>query len=254
MTLVSWNVNGLRSVLNKGFVELLRDWNADVVCLQEVKAREDQIDPFWEQWGYQGWWSSAEKPGYSGVLTLSRHAPDRVWTLDLPEFDREGRLLGLDFGPLTVINAYFPNSQEGGARLEYKLAFCQTLENKLESLKNQGNHVVICGDFNIAHQPIDLTNPKQNEKNPGYLPEERAWMSHFLGLGWVDTFRTLYPETIKYTWWSYRFNARQKNIGWRIDYFCVSPSLMPRVADSQIWDQVLGSDHCPVALFLRNAA
>lgn len=248
MLFVSWNVNGLRSVLGKNLLESLQAWNADVVCLQETKARAQQIDVDWAALGYHAFWSEAEKPGYSGVLTLTRRPPLNVWRLGIADFDREGRVLGLDFPELTIVNGYFPNSQEGGARLDYKLAFCLALEEKLENHKKIQKHILLCGDLNIAHQPIDLTNPKQNEKNPGYLPEERAWMSHFLGLGWKDSFRALYPDTVKYSWWSYRFNARQKNIGWRIDYFCTSPEAWGGVQDAEIWDEVLGSDHCPVVL------
>lgn len=250
MLLLSWNVNGLRSVLSKDLLNLIPDWNADAICLQETKARANQVDVDWAAFGYYAFWAEAVKPGYSGVLTLVRKKPLNVWHLNVSEFDSEGRVLGLDFDEFSLVNTYFPNSQEGGARLDYKLAFCQAIEEKLNNLKKIQKNVVLCGDLNIAHQPIDLTNPKQNEKNPGYLPEERAWMSSFLSHGWKDSFRELYPETVKYSWWSYRFNARQKNIGWRIDYFCVNQEAFSRVQDSRIWDQVYGSDHCPVVLDL----
>ena len=252
MFLVSWNVNGIRSVLEKGFFEHLQSWNADIVCLQETKAKTEQISMDWSQLGYFAFWSEAQKAGYSGVLTLTKKKPLEVWNLGITDFDQEGRVIGLDYDGFTVINTYFPNSQEAGARLDYKLAFCQAIEEKVQRIQKNQKNVVICGDFNIAHQPIDLTNPKQNEKNPGYLPEERAWMSQFLGLGWIDSFRALYPETVKYSWWSYRFNARQKNIGWRIDYFVFSPEMRSFVTEADIWDHVYGSDHCPVVLNLTS--
>ncbi len=250
MLFVSWNVNGLRSVLGKNFLQQIAGWEADAVCIQETKARSHQIEVDWTALGYHAFWAEAAKPGYSGVLTLVRKKPLDVWQLGIDEFDTEGRVVGLDFDEFTLVNAYFPNSQEGGARLDYKLAFCQAIQEKLNNHNKLHKNILLCGDLNIAHQPIDLTNPKQNEKNPGYLPEERAWMSHFLAQGWKDSFRSLHPDTVKYSWWSYRFNARQKNIGWRIDYFCTSPEAFSGVRKAEIWDHVLGSDHCPVAIDL----
>lgn len=249
MRLVSWNVNGVRAALSKGLAERMSEWKADVVCLQETKARVEQVDSgVFEEMGYRQHWVSAEKAGYSGVATFSRTEPENVWRLGESDFDREGRVLGVDFPGLTVVNAYFPNSQEAGARIDYKVAFCSAMEEKLENLRAQGRSIVLCGDYNIAHQPIDLARPKDNEGNPGYLPQERAWMGRFLGLGWVDTFRHLHPETVKYSWWSYRFQARAKNIGWRIDYHCVTPDLAPKLTAAEILNEVEGSDHCPVTI------
>ncbi len=249
MRLISWNVNGIRAVLGKGLAEQMAEWQADIVCLQETKARENQVDgSLWEKLGYYHHWSEAEKAGYSGVVTFSKKKPDKVWRLGNEDFDKEGRVIGVDFPGMSVVNAYFPNSQDAGARLDYKLAFCRALEEKLENLRTQGREILLCGDYNIAHQPIDLARPKENVGNPGYLPEERAWMEHFLGLGWVDTFRSLHPDTVQYSWWSYRFQARQKNIGWRIDYHCVTPKLGKLIKSAEIYEKITGSDHCPVSV------
>ena len=168
--------------------------------------------------------------------------------MGLKEFDDEGRVLVADFDKLSIISAYFPNSQDGGARLDYKLDFCAAILEFCDSIQEEGNNVILCGDYNIAHKPIDLANPRANEKNPGYLPEERAWMDEFTASGYTDTFRHFCQEPEKYTWWSYRFRAREKNIGWRLDYHCVNDSFLPKIKESTILDGVMGSDHCPVKL------
>jgi exodeoxyribonuclease-3 len=257
MNIASWNVNGIRSVEKKGFLEWLSGSGAEVVCLQETKARPEQlskslVEPTDEAGNqtFRTYWASAKKAGYSGVAVLCRQEPEEVCTLGVEEFDNEGRVLAVRFGDLVVISAYFPNSQEGGARLAYKLGFCQAMLEFCQGLVAAGKHIVLCGDYNIAHKPIDLAHPKANEGNPGYLPEERAWMDTWTNAGFVDTFRHFCQEPHHYSWWSYRSGAREHNVGWRIDYHCVDAGLLPRVTASSICPEVLGSDHCPVVLTL----
>jgi exodeoxyribonuclease-3 len=256
MTIFSWNVNGIRSVERKGFIPWLLASGADVACIQETKARPEQLSPPLRSpasgaVSYQSFWASAEKPGYSGTALYSRLPPDRVNTLGVPRFDAEGRVLAAHYGGTVVVSAYFPNSQEGGARLPYKLDFCAAMLDFCAALVSGGKHVVLCGDYNIAHKPIDLKNPKANEGNPGYLPEERAWLDSFVAAGFADTFRHFCAEGDQYTWWSYRARAREKNVGWRIDYQCVDEAFLPSVASSEICASVPGSDHCPICLTTR---
>ena len=249
--IISWNVNGIRAVEKKSFIPWLLDTNADVVCIQETKANPSQLsEELLSPAGYKAYFSSAKKAGYSGTAIYSKKEPDSVMTLGIPEFDDEGRTTVAFFGDLVVISAYFPNSQDAGARLSYKLAFCDAILEFCNKLVSEGKNIVLCGDYNIAHKPIDLANPKNNEKNPGYLPEEREWMTKFTSSGYVDTFRHFCPEPNQYTWWSYRFKAREKNIGWRIDYTCVNEGFLPKVLSSTILADVLGSDHCPVKIQL----
>ncbi|HLU50288.1 MAG TPA: exodeoxyribonuclease III [Planctomycetota bacterium] len=247
----SWNVNGLRALSTKGILpwEILP--RADVICLQETKAHDDQLAP--EVCAPKGWrsfWHAGERRGYAGTAIYTRLAPDEVICgIGCHDFDREGRVVGLRFGDLVVLSAYFPNSQEGGARLDYKLAFCDAILAFQQKLLREGYQVALLGDYNIAHRPIDLARPKQNERNPGYLPEERAWMSKFLDSGFRDIYRERNPELAgAYTWWTLRTGARARNIGWRIDYGCVSDSLASRIVGAEIHPDVLGSDHCPVRL------
>jgi exodeoxyribonuclease-3 len=250
--LVSWNVNGIRAIQNKGFLDWLQATAPDVVCLQETKARPDQLDiALLSPPGYQTHWASAKKAGYSGVAVFSKIKPLAVETFGIPEFDDEGRLLVLEFAGYTLFNGYFPNSQEAGARLDYKLRYCEALLQRLEARVNAGRHVVVCGDYNIAHRPIDLANPKQNEGNPGYLPEERAWMDRFLAQGYADTFRLFNQEPHHYSWWSPRSQARERNVGWRIDYFCCDRGFIPQLQEAAIHPAIMGSDHCPVSLTLK---
>ena len=246
---VSWNVNGLRAVEKKGFVEIIAGLDADLVALQEIKALPEQLPESIKNIpGYTAYWFSAQKKGYAGVATYSKEPPLSVmYGIDHKDHDYEGRVLTLEFADFFFINAYFPNAQHGLVRMDYKLEFNRDLQAFAQTLAKQKS-VVICGDFNVAHKEIDLTNPKQNEKNPGYAPQERAWMDHFLGSGFVDTFRMFNQEPGQYTWWSYRFNARTRNIGWRIDYFCVDEKSAKRVKAAGILSEVEGSDHCPVTL------
>jgi exodeoxyribonuclease-3 len=250
-TILSWNVNGIRAIQKKGFTEWLGQQAPDVLCVQETKASPDQLDAeLMAPPGYTTVWAAAERKGYSGVAAYVRLQPLAVELLGAREFDVEGRTLILHYPDLTVVNCYFPNSQEAGARLAYKVAFCDALLDKCNELVGAGRDIVLCGDYNIAHQPIDLAHPKANEHNPGYLPEERAWMDRFVGAGYVDTFRLFCAAPQQYTWWSYRFHAREKNIGWRIDYHCVNERLRGRVRESTILAEVMGSDHCPVRIVL----
>jgi exodeoxyribonuclease-3 len=260
MKLVTWNVNGLRSVQKKGFLDWLKTEDADVVCLQEVKISASQVDedetlsgPF----GYHSHWSFAEKPGYSGVGIYSRDEPTRVVSgLGIADFDREGRWLEADFtragaASVTVVSTYWPNSQRDRSRLGFKLEFCRAAEARLEQLRREARTVLVCGDFNIAHREIDLRNPKSNQDNAGFLPEERAWMDHFVTeLGWLDTFREFEAGPGHYTWWSYRPGVREKNIGWRLDYFFINPEARSRLQSAEILASVNGSDHCPMRITL----
>ncbi len=251
-SVISWNVNGIRAVEKKGFVEWISSCNADVVCIQETKANPGQLSPvLLNAAGYKSYFSSAKRPGYSGVALYSRTEPDKVELLGDERFDDEGRVITAFFGELAVISAYFPNSQDAGKRLDYKLAFDEAILEYCRKIVESGKHVLLCGDYNVAHKPIDLANPASNEKNPGYLPEEREWMTKFTSNGFVDTFRHFCSEPNQYTWWSYRFNAREKNIGWRIDYTCVDESFLPAVKSSTILSDVTGSDHCPVKIELE---
>lgn len=254
MRLISWNVNGIRSVRTKGFEEWFKKEAPDVVCLQEIKAHPDQLEEHViHPAGYHSAWNPAEKRGYSGTAIYSRHAPKEVrYGLGNPAFDSEGRVLSIDYDAFTLVNAYFPNSQRDHARLGYKIDFCNAMQAYLDGLRAKGKHVVLCGDFNIAHRAIDLKNPKQNEKNAGFLPEERAWMDQFLDAGYLDTFRLFNQDPGHYTWWSYRPGVREKNIGWRLDYFVTNPELRDRLKATTHYPFVTGSDHCPVELELRN--
>ena len=256
MKIQSWNVNGIRAAQKKGFEKWLAECGADVVCLQETKATREQLDAFLvSPKGYQSQWHSAEKLGYSGTAIYSKKEPSNVVVgMGIPQIDREGRVLIAEFDSqkLAVINAYFPNSQREHTRLDYKLEFCDAMLKMCQKYVKKGMNIVLCGDYNIAHEAIDLKNPKQNENNAGYLPEERAWMTKFLGAGYVDTFRHFEKGPGHYTWWSYRPGVREKNIGWRLDYHCVNEGFMDRVKASTIYPKVLGSDHCPVELTLKD--
>lgn len=247
--LASWNVNGIRAVEKKGFVDMVRELDVDVLALQETKAQPDQLsDNLKNIKGYHSFFHSAERKGYSGVAVYSRRKPLNVlYGLGNEEYDKEGRVLTLEFDDYFLINIYFPNSGEGLKRLDFKLGFNDELLRFADGLRNKKS-VILCGDFNVAHKPIDLKNPSKNTKNAGYTPEERQWMDGFLDAGYLDTFRMFNGDPEQYTWWSYRFNARARNIGWRIDYFCVDSASNDRVQDARILSDVIGSDHCPVLL------
>lgn len=251
---VSWNVNGLRAIIGKGIDPLTVVAGSTVVGLQEVKVRPEQLPAeHVEPDGWHALWFPAQKAGYSGTVIFSRRAPDEgVNGLGEESFDAEGRVQTLVFGNLAVINAYFPNSQDGGARLDFKLAFCAAMERHLAAWRRRGCRTVLLGDYNIAHQPIDLARPRENEGSPGYLPQERAWFSRYLALGYRDPLRERHPDQAGlYSWWSYRGGARARNIGWRIDYATISSELNPCVAEVAIHPGILGSDHAPIHIDLR---
>ncbi len=249
MKFVSWNVNGLRACLGKGFADVLSASEADFFCLQETKMQQGQADVPAE--GYASYWNSAEKKGYSGTAVFTKHAPLSVrYGMGNELHDHEGRLITLEYPSFFLVTCYTPNSQRGLTRLQYRLCWEEDFRMYLKRLDAE-KPVVVCGDLNVAHQPIDLKNPKSNEQNAGFTKEERACMTRLLESGFTDTFRLLHPQDEgRYSWWSYMFHARENNAGWRIDYFLVSDRLRDRVRDADIQDQVFGSDHCPVTLEL----
>jgi len=249
MRLVSWNVNGLRACLNKGFLDFCAFANADMICLQETKMRPEQAE--FDLPGYHRFWNSADKAGYSGTAIFTRKEPLSV-TYDFgdDQHRHEGRVITAEYEDFYLVCCYTPNSKDGLARLDYRMQWETDIRDYLCTL-DKVKPVVYCGDLNVAHEEIDLKNPKSNRMNPGFSDEERAKMTELLSSGFADTFRRLHPDlTGAYSWWSYRFNARKNNAGWRIDYFIVSERLMERVENADIWNEVLGSDHCPVVLDL----
>lgn len=255
ITLLSWNVNGARAVHKKGFLDWLGDAAPDVVCLQETRADEAQLPPGMAQpAGYRGYWNgSRRKAGYSGTGLLTKLEPlDVAYGLGHEAFDQEGRTIVARYPGFTLVNCYFPNGGRDHKRVPFKLAFYDAFLDRCEALRAQGQAVVFCGDVNTAHREIDLARPKSNQKTTGFLPEERAWLDRVVAAGYVDTFRHFHPDLPEqYTWWSMPTRARERNVGWRIDYFFVSAEAMDRVADAFILPEVPGSDHCPVGLRLR---
>jgi exodeoxyribonuclease-3 len=250
---MTWNINGIRAALGKGALDWVWKLAPDVLCLQEVKARPGQLNEVQaEQLKYPYIWNPAERAGYSGVATFYKEAPlDIQMGLGDPKFDVEGRVISTLHPGFRLFNIYFPNGQRGHDRVDYKLEFYATLLKLCNDLHAKGENLVITGDFNTAHMPIDLKNPKSNAKTSGFLPEEREWVDKFLENGFVDIYRKLYPDRVQYTWWTYISNARARNVGWRLDYFLISEALVPKVKDVVIHDAVMGSDHCPVELILR---
>lgn len=253
MRIFSWNVNGIRAIAKKDFHEWMASVSPDILCLQETKVQEDQLDGnLVDIEGYHSYFSHAEKKGYSGVAVYSKEKPLRVVTKTGDEsIDREGRILMLQYENFILFNIYFPNGQQSGERLDYKLRFYDRMLDWFEELKNEGNNLIVCGDYNTAHRPIDIKNPKSNEKRSGFLPVERAWIDKFIDHGYLDIYRKRNPETVKYSWWSYRFNAREKNVGWRIDYFFINEAFEPWVGEAEIHDEVFGSDHCPISIEIQ---
>lgn len=253
MKIISWNVNGIRACGKNGFLKWFENEKADIVCVQEIKARPDQLEEHYRQpLKYHAFWNPAERPGYSGTAVFSKKEPLSVELgLGDPEFDQEGRVILLKYPNFTLINSYFPNSQRDHSRLPYKLKFCKKFLTKVESLRRAGENVVMCADWNIAHQEIDLKNPKTNKKNAGFLPEERAWMDQMIAAGYIDAFRQFEPGGDHYTWWSYRPGVRERNIGWRLDYFLANQEFKDRLKTSYHRPEVLGSDHCPVVVELK---
>ena len=249
MKLISWNVNGLRACCGKGFEDVFNRMEADFFCLQETKMQEGQLDLQFR--GYQSYWNYAEKKGYSGSAIYTKHQPLSVaYGIGVEEHDHEGRVITLEMEQFYLVTVYVPNSQDGLKRLDYRMTWEDDFLAYLKKLEEK-KPVVVCGDLNVAHQEIDLKNPKSNRKNAGFTDEERAKFSHWLEAGFTDTFRYFYPDQKDiYSWWSYRFKAREKNAGWRIDYFVTSTSLNDKLVDAKIHTEVLGSDHCPVELLL----
>jgi len=246
MKFISWNVNGLRAVAGKGFADIFVSLDADFVCLQETKLQAGQIDL--EFPGYQSYWNYAEKPGYSGTAVYTRHTPLSVrYGLGIPEHDTEGRVITLEYEDFFLVCAYVPNSQDGLRRLDYRMAWEDAMRSYLCSLPKP---VVFCGDLNVAHEEIDLKNPATNHFNAGFSDEERAKMTELLAAGFTDSWRFQHPGEVKYSWWSYRMNARARNAGWRIDYFIVSDAIRQRIVSTDILTDIYGSDHCPVELVL----
>lgn len=247
MKLISWNVNGLRAVMNKGFKEFFESVDADAICLQETKLQEGQIEFAPE--GYYTYWNSAVKKGYSGTVIFTKAKPINVtYGIGIEEHDQEGRVITAEYEAFYLVDCYTPNSQRELTRLDYRMKWEDDFRKYLEEL-NQKKPVILCGDLNVAHNEIDLKNPKTNRHNAGFTDEERNKMTELLGAGFTDSFRYLYPDkTDIYSWWSYMFHAREKNAGWRIDYFIVSDSIKDKIKDSKILTEIMGSDHCPVEL------
>lgn len=251
MKLISWNVNGLRAVVTKGFKEFFNNVDADIFCLQETKLQEEQVDENIKSIfnGYNEYWNCAEKKGYSGTAVFSKLKPINVtYGIGIEEHDKEGRVITLEFDKFYLVNCYTPNSKRELERLNYRMQWEDAFRNYLLKL-NETKPVIMCGDLNVAHNEIDLKNPKTNHRNAGFTDEERGKMTELLNAGFTDSFRYLYPEKEGcYSWWSYMFHAREKNAGWRIDYFIVSNSINKNIKESTIYSDIMGSDHCPVGI------
>ena len=249
MKFISWNVNGLRACVGKEFEQQFKDLDADFFCLQETKMQAGQLDLSFP--GYESYWNYADKKGYSGTAIYTKHKPLNVtYGIDIDEHDHEGRVITLEMEDFYLVTVYTPNSQDGLRRLDYRMKWEEDFQaylHKLDAIKP----VIVCGDMNVAHQEIDLKNPKTNHKNAGFTDKEREKMTQLLSNGFIDTFRSLYPEQVTYSWWSYRFRAREKNTGWRIDYFLISERLKDRLEDAKIHTEIMGSDHCPIEITLK---
>lgn len=254
MKITTWNVNGIRAVIKKGALAWVSEYAPDVLCLQEVKARREQVAEVENHLpGYHCYWNAAERPGYSGVALFSKEEPLEVTCgLGDDRFDDEGRVIRARFRDFILYNIYFPNGQRGHDRVDYKLRFYGCLLDQCDALHAQNERIVITGDFNTAHREIDLANPKSNAKTSGFLPEERQWLDYYINHGFVDIFRHLYPERIQYTWWTMITNARARNVGWRLDFFMLSQAMVERAEDVVTHQEVYGSDHCPVTLVLKD--
>lgn len=249
MKFISWNVNGLRACITKGFENSFKALDADFFCLQETKLQEGQTDLKFE--GYDSYWNYADKKGYSGTAIFTKHKPLSVsYGIGIDEHDHEGRVITLEMEEFFLVTVYTPNSQDGLRRLDYRMKWEDDFQAYIKAL-DERKPVIICGDLNVAHEEIDLKNPKTNRMNAGFTDQEREKMTVFLNRGFVDTFRNKYPDTVKYSWWSYRFKAREKNAGWRIDYFLISDRLKERMRDALIHNDIFGSDHCPVELIIE---
>jgi len=246
--IISYNVNGIRAAINKGLLDWMKKVRPGMLCIQETKAQPDQVDlePF-RKLGYNDYWHSAEKKGYSGVLILADREPDNIVIgMNVSDYDSEGRVIRLDFGDISFINVYIPSGTTGDVRQDFKMNFLDDFLSFLTNLRKERPSLLVCGDFNIAHREIDIHNPVSNKNTSGFLPEERAWIDKFLESGFVDTFRHIHPDIVKYSWWSFRSNARSKNLGWRLDYHMVTEPLAACIKDAGITNEAAHSDHCPV--------
>ena len=249
MKLISWNVNGIRACLNKGFSDFFKEVNADIFCLQETKCQPEQINLEFE--GYTSYWNSAERKGYSGTAIFTKKQPVNVtYGIGIEEHDKEGRIITLEFENFYLVTNYTPNAKRELERLDYRMVWEDEIRKYLLEL-NKKKPVIMCGDLNVAHEEIDLKNPKTNKGNAGFTNEEREKMTELLNAGFIDSYRYLYPEKIEYSWWSYMGKAREKNVGWRIDYFIVSNDFRENIKDATIYTEILGSDHCPVGLEIK---
>jgi len=251
-TVLSYNVNGIRAAMNKGFSEWLKEVSPDTICIQEIKADPEQIDTLlFEHLGYQCTIHSAEKKGYSGVMTLSKELPIQIKAgMGIDKYDMEGRVLRTDYPGFTLINVYIPSGTTGDIRQDFKMEFLTDFHKFIQNVRKEQDNLVICGDYNICHNPIDINHPERHKKSSGFLPEECTWFDEFIHDGLIDTFRMFNSEPEQYSWWSYRANSRTKNLGWRIDYHVVTESMKNKVVDAKILNAVKHSDHCPVSLTL----
>lgn len=253
LKIISYNLNGIRAAMRKGLIEWLKTANPDIFLVQEIKAKPDQIDiESFTELGYHAYFHSAEKAGYSGVAIFTKIKPDMVKAgCGMDKYDNEGRVLRADFGDISVLSTYFPSGSSGDKRQSFKIEFLKDFKRYIGELKKNRAKIIISGDYNICHEAIDIHNPVSNKNSSGFLPEERAWVSQFLESGFVDSFRIYHPEPGKYSWWTYRFNARKKNLGWRIDYNLITEELKPAMRNADILSDVYHSDHCPVLLELN---
>ena len=252
--IISYNVNGLRAALKKDLIGWLNSTQADVFCMQEIKAESHQVEAhLFEQAGYHCYWHSAEKKGYSGVAILTKQKPDHIEIgCGIEKYDREGRFIRADFGDLSILNVYIPSGSSGEERQAFKMVFLDDFQKYIQKLKKTRPKLIVVGDYNICHQPIDIHNPVSNKNSSGFLPEERAWLGHFIQTGFVDSFRYFNKEPNQYTWWTYRFGARGKNLGWRIDYQMVTENLMENLETASILASAIHSDHCPISIELNH--
>jgi len=254
--ITTWNVNGLRAALNKGALQWIEREKPDILCLQEIKARPEQIpDDYLKRLDSRfAYWNPAQRPGYSGVATFTSISPISVdYGIGFEDFDREGRVICTKYPGFLLFNVYFPSGQRDMDRVDFKLKFYASLLEICDKIHASGEKIIICGDFNTAHREIDLRHPKANRNTSGFLPEERAWIDIYLSHGFVDIFRRLYPDRVEYTWWTYIMNARKNNTGWRLDYFMISESLIPSISDVITHSDIMGSDHCPVSLIIASS-
>lgn len=252
MKIITYNVNGLRAAVTKGLCEWLAQENPDILCIQETKLQPEQYPAeVFEALGYKSYLHCASKKGYSGVAILTKVEPDYVeYGMGMEIYDNEGRFIRADYGEISIVSVYHPSGTSGDERQAFKMAWLEDFHRYVSELRRSRQKLILCGDYNICHEPIDIHDPVRNAKNSGFLPEERAWMSRFLSSGFIDSFRTLYPEKQEYTWWSYRFNSRAKNKGWRIDYCMTSESVQPLLQEARILKDAMHSDHCPMLLEL----